>query len=92
MKKTRDARVTWRAEWAKFTGEEAGVASLVAAGVDQSPLAVLVERHQATWAQVARQNRRRQRRWSLIDAAVQSDAAAAQTVAVGPSEAGRSGR
>lgn len=48
---------TWRAEWAKFTGEEAGVASLVSAGVDQSALAVLVERHQATRAQVAGQHR-----------------------------------
>ena len=59
----------------------------MAAGVDQSPLAVLVERHQATWAQVARQNRRRQRRWSLIDAAVPVQSDPAQTVGIGPSEA-----
>lgn len=52
---------TWRAEGAKFTGEEAGVAALVAAGIDQSPLAVLVERHQATGTQIAGQHRRRWR-------------------------------
>ena len=53
---------TWRAEGADFTGEEAGVASFVAAGVDEAPFAVGVEGHEATGAQVGREHRRRRGR------------------------------
>ena len=41
-------RITWRAERADLRREEAGIASFVAAGIDESAFAIVIERHEAT--------------------------------------------